>query len=88
MKKCKYADKGCQAPIPINCNDYCVIKNLKKRIEELEEDYTELKQTYDACYKEHIKVVEQNKQLQAEVKDLAQYKEACIRELQAKINIT
>ena len=64
--KCKYANKGCKAPIPINCGDYCVIRNLKKKLEELEEEYTALKQTYDACYKEHLKVVEQNKQLQAE----------------------
>ena len=36
----------------------------------LDEDLTELKQTYNACYKEHLKVVEQNKQLQARIQEL------------------
>lgn len=89
--KCKYSDKGCKAPIPINCGDYCVIRNLRKKLEELEEEYTALQQTYEACYKEHLKVVEQNKQLQAEVKDLedlAECKEQIIRELHTAYNRT
>ena len=58
--KCNYNQDGeCVYPIAMSCKDKCPYRDLL-------EDYTELKQTYDACYNEHLKVVEQNKQLQAE----------------------
>ena len=36
----------------------------------IKEDLEELKQTYEACYKEHIRIVEQNKALQFRIKEL------------------
>lgn len=58
--KCNYNNDGeCFYPVTIRCKDECPYRDLF-------EEYTTLKQTYDACYKEHIKVVEQNKQLQAQ----------------------
>lgn len=57
---CKFNKNGdCKLVIPIICGDKCAYG-------ELLEEYTVLKQTYDACYNEHMKVVQQNKQLQAE----------------------
>ena len=40
--KCKYREKGCNAPIPIKCSDYCIIKNLKIQIENLEREKKQL----------------------------------------------
>lgn len=76
--QCNYKIDGeCTFPIATSCETACPYMRLL-------EDYTELQQTYKACYNEHLKVVEQNKQLQAEVKDLeelAEFKEKRIREL-------
>lgn len=58
--RCNYMIDGeCTFPIATSCETACPYMRLL-------EDYTELKQTYKACVNEHKRVVEQNKQLQAQ----------------------
>ncbi len=60
--KCKYKEKGCNAPIPIKCSDYCIIKNLKMKIEELKE----FNDWYDKAVR---KLLEDKEKLKAELEN-------------------
>ena len=52
---------------------------------ELYEDYISLKQTYEACYNEHMKVIKQNSELQnlaRELRAILSIKENLIKSLE------
>lgn len=40
MNKCEFkTENGCNAPIPVNCSDECIIRKLKEEIIDLAKEY-------------------------------------------------
>ena len=66
--KCEYDNGGCTAPIPVNCSDKCIIKELQAELKAQLKDNYDCEKEYNILAKQYKSLLEKYNKLLAEIR--------------------